>query len=293
MKPNAALLLILCSCASRPLMVKPARPYCDKPEVTSRFGPLDTPVSRPGARGVLLKDGRVLRIGGGTVGARAENGAYPTNALEPVSDTSILEPSASASVSPTDAWHSTTPLPEPRSQSTATLLESGKVLVVGGRGASGSKHSSALLFDPATEKWTSTSPPRFAHLEHTATALADGRVLVMGGGTAPEVYDPVTGAWQQAASSQFAHFHHTATLLSDGRVLVVGGTDLHELVPSELYEPTLNRWTPAGGALRWHHAAITLGNGRVLVTGGGSGGSQARVALRTTEHPPRTETKGA
>ena len=70
---------------------------------------------------------------------------------------------------------------------TATLLTSGKVLVVGGRTCSGGNCftlNSAELYDPATGKWSFTGTLNTGRDNHTATLLTDGKVLVAGGESA-------------------------------------------------------------------------------------------------------------
>src|SRR5262245_48072889 len=72
-----------------------------------------------------------------------------------------------------------------RSLHTATLLEDGRVLVIGGilnRGLSASiALGSAELWDPATGTFSPAGSLAVARGMHTATLLQDGRVLVAGG----------------------------------------------------------------------------------------------------------------
>ena len=84
---------------------------------------------------------------------------------------------------------------------TATLLEDGRVLLVGltGRPDATPQTPFAAIFDPFTDTLTPTGAPAIARQGQTATPLFDGRVLVVGGGpnvdTRPayddaELYDP-------------------------------------------------------------------------------------------------------
>jgi hypothetical protein len=90
---------------------------------------------------------------------------------------------------------------------TATLLPSGKVLVVGGDGYG--ILASAELYDPKANSWTSAGSLSTARMQHTATLLPNGKVLVVGGyygihagnyGASAELYDPGANRWTSAGS---------------------------------------------------------------------------------------------
>jgi Galactose oxidase, central domain/IPT/TIG domain len=173
-----------------------------------------------------------------------------------------------------------------RSGHSATLLASGKVLIVGG-----GDDASAELFDPATEKFAPTgslSTPRYGA---SANLLADGRVLIAGGfGTtagpdghlprlsSAELYDPQTGNFSATGSMTVGRILHTATLLNDGRVLIAGGTDESggggaATASAELYDPVTGTFTTTGSMLseRAQHTATLLPSGEVLIAGGWNG----------------------
>ncbi|MBN1207309.1 MAG: kelch-like protein [Myxococcaceae bacterium] len=164
-------------------------------------------------------------------------------------------------------WAAVAPLISARDNHTATLLPSGKVLVVGGLFNS-TKLASAELFDPATSSWSSAGSMAGARSGHTATLLSSGKVLVVGGqgASAPmgELYDPATNSWSPAGSSTLSRYSHTATLLSSGKVLVAVSTS------AELYDPATNSWSTASPMIspRLEHTAILLSSGKVLVSGG-------------------------
>ena len=117
-------------------------------------------------------------------------------------------------------WSNTGLLNVAREQHAATLLQDGRVLVVGGYGDYGTI-ASTELFNPATGRWTLT----------TTTTLRNGLVLVAGGYTDTgavancELFDPSTGRWSQTGRLHIRRFFHTATIMADGRVLVAGGDD--------------------------------------------------------------------
>jgi hypothetical protein len=163
---------------------------------------------------------------------------------------------------------------------TATLLQNGKVLIVGGALTSTSDPvATAEIYDPATGIFTMTHEMATAREQHTATLLADGRVLIVGGTTSTgtsdlqptataEVYDPSTGSFSVTGSMAEARTYHTATLLPSGKVLVAGGD---ENSTAEVYDPATASFSTIGGMEigRSGHTATLLPNGSVLVVGGG------------------------
>ena len=175
------------------------------------------------------------------------------------------------------SWVPTGNLNTPRRLHTATRLQDGKVLVVGGRDNDGNFLNSAELYDPATGAWSITGSLSTARIAHTATLLQSGKVLAAGGGVPPsppntaEVYDPATGTWSATGSLAAAHSGHAAILIPNGKVLVVGGTaGFSMLNNAELYDPVAGTWGPAGNPTwsRIGHTATLLQNGSVLVAGG-------------------------
>ncbi|WP_434384274.1 Kelch repeat-containing protein [Melittangium boletus] len=170
-------------------------------------------------------------------------------------------------------WRQTASLDAYRVDHTATLLEEGIVLVVGGYSPA------TTLYNDDTGQWKQAPPSRFTHRGHSATRLKDGRVLIAGGGEDEtgintELYDPEQNAWVKAGALQTTRYHHTATRLPDGKVLVTGGTDSEHggtpLTSAELYDPTTDTWSEVGPLAegRVHHSATLLPDGRVLVVGG-------------------------
>jgi hypothetical protein len=223
---------------------------------SSSAGTLNT--ARFGQTATLLSDGRVLLAGGtdvsGTVLASAE-------LYNPSSDTFSLAASDMQSS---------------REGHTATLLNdgSGKVLITGGRDASGTFLASAELFDPKSNTFSATTGSmQSARQGHTATLLKTGKVLIAGGSDAAgeldtaELYDPATETFTPTTMNMnAARADHTATLLQDGRVLIVGGGS------AEIYDPSADTFTsigslpfPAGQAA---FTAVLRNDGTVLISGG-------------------------
>jgi predicted Ser/Thr protein kinase len=167
-----------------------------------------------------------------------------------------------------------------RALHSATFLDSGKMLVAGGRDSNGAL-GSAEMFDPATNSWSDAGALASPRYRHTATLLPDGQVLIAGGQSSDteflataERYDPATNTWALAGSMAAPRSQHTATALPGGQALVAGGFNAGAyLATDERYDLVTNSWTSAGAMTspRSQHAAAPLPNGQVLVTGGFGG----------------------
>lgn len=235
-----------------------------------------------------LADGRILLSGGLQIAGSSGFGASP--------NTEVFDPA-------TGAFTATGRMTAPgRWLHTATLLEDGRVLLVGGRDTSCTTncpaHSlpSAELFDPATGTFTATGSLSISRYRHTATRLPDGRVLILGGETTEELgtgtdqvrlaelYDPATGTFTPLGNLALARGHHTATLLGNGKVLIMAGESISGVptTATELLDP-LTGGTTAGPELLETHLrahALRLDSGEVLLLGGSNGYQPTAVMER-------------
>src|ERR1051325_1813178 len=156
---------------------------------------------------------------------------------------------------------------------TATLLDDGKVLIVGGDNQSG-MISQAEIFDPTSQSVVLSAASITARTDHTATKLSDGRVIVIGGQgqngslTSTEIYDPITAAFTSGPSLTTPRSGHTSTVLADGKILIAGGDTTRS---AELYNPGTNNFSLIAGSMnvgRKFHSAILTSAGQVLIVGG-------------------------
>lgn len=227
----------------------------------------DLQTGRESATATLLPSGKVLLVGGHDVSAT------PTF----FANTEVFDPAVSG-------WSAAGTMGTPRTDPLATLLPSGRVLVVGGRTVSGEASAVAELVEPTTHVW-SPAPSMATAREHaTATLLSSGKVLVTGGLTgssalaSSEIYDPSTSTWSTANELANARSSHTATLLSNGNVLVVGGEAGSSLVASaEVFDAANKTWSKVAtpSVARSAHAAVRLPGGKVLVAGGRDAGGRS------------------
>ncbi len=172
-----------------------------------------------GVPGVVGANPRVLVAGGlGTLGAEQS-----AEIFDPTTDsfTALSGPNSQLSAV--------------RVGATATLLEDGRVLIVGGKNAAGLYSQTIDLFQPngAAGTFVQTSVtmlnPRAFH--GATKLLGEGKVLITGGVNASsvlsnaEVFDQTTGDFVDALSTTMkkARNFHTATRLISGKAIVIGG----------------------------------------------------------------------
>jgi serine/threonine protein kinase len=230
----------------------------------------------------LLADGRVLVVGGGT----SRKSRASTASAE------IYDPG-------TGRWMPTGSMSVGRSYHTATLLNDGRVLVVGGSSTyvgAGTVRASAEIFDPRTSRWTAAPRMHVHRYVHDAVLLRDGRVLVTGGWSSTslesrslagaEVFDPQTRTWATVGGMTVGRAQFRMAVLADGRVLAVGGlgTGRRPLSSVDLFDPASSSWSPTGAMSHasWWPALVVLQDGRALVAGGASDKSGA-VPLASAE----------
>src|SRR5690349_12239820 len=221
--------------------------------LSQRPGWTTTPIARRlgRGRGMTLLAAAALMLGGGALAAGSgllhlpsvipPEPAPSVVAVAPASP-DLTSPDPSVSVAPSASpftvagpggvWIRTGPMGTPRHGHAAVRLLDGRVLVVGGEGAS---EKSAEVYDPATGTWSATENVPKPLFGNAAVLLRDGRVVVAGLESA-QVYDPASGTWTATGPRvPGSGRSDTFTLLQDGRVLDAGG--------AEVYDPASGDWT--------------------------------------------------
>jgi N-acetylneuraminic acid mutarotase len=125
---------------------------------------------REGHTATMLKDGHVLVAGGDGRAVQDAAVSFPDSAeqYDPIANT----------------WRAAGSVTQGRVAHSATLLDDGRVIVMGGhtRSASSVRYlNSAELYDPHANAWRAVAPLATERAEHTATALGSGQLLVVGG----------------------------------------------------------------------------------------------------------------
>ncbi|MBS1786963.1 MAG: hypothetical protein JST85_04540 [Acidobacteria bacterium] len=256
--------------------------------VATMAAPLATGKPLPAPRvqhtATLLPNGKLLIAGGSGDGtdAGATNNAF------------LYDPK-------TGDWTETGAMKFARKGHFAVLLQSGKVLVAGGK--SGNNFlTTAELYDPVSGAWTQTGSLTKARHRAAATLLSyasssggtsrNGFALAIGGESdggailnTAEVFNPSTGTWKATSTNLIRpRLAHSVTLLSNGEVMVAGGYSAanEPMTTVEIYDPLTDKWrlTNSLKTARAGHSSTLLTNGKVIVVGGiGAGGA----ALNTAE----------
>lgn len=157
---------------------------------------------------VLLKDGKVLLVGNSYDGNNAE----------------IFDPK-------TNSFLPTGQMKYSRSQFTATLLDDGRVLVVGGVNNKNSLGIAQVeIFDPKTNSFTVTDSLKVPRYNHSAILLSNGKILVVGGNYAHsdflkylkdvELFDPKTEKFIKINSLHKARVYPDLINISKNQVLI-------------------------------------------------------------------------
>lgn len=172
----------------------------------------------------LLPDGRVLIAGGFDANGDVFRLWTTTELYDPVAG--VFAPSPA--------------LREGREGHTATRLDSGEVLIVGGQGSE-STLSSTEIYEPSASRLSVGPRLSESRAHHTATLLGDGSVLVIGGAqllqggelrylASTTRYQP-DGTMVEGPPLNGPRAFHTAVRVSPDTVAVIGGLDEAGLVP--------------------------------------------------------------
>lgn len=162
-------------------------------------------------------------------------GIDSANGYEPIASAEVISPELSVA-------QEIAPMNVARAGHTATRLQNGDILVVGGGGLFSPATATAEVYRPGVG-WTLVGSMSQARFHHTATMLPDGRVLISGGQyntnsvNTQEVYDPATGTFSPMLTLLAARTYAASSALPNGKVLIIGGENSNPIAACELFDP--------------------------------------------------------
>lgn len=242
------------------------------------MAPLSVP--RLGSTLTLLTNGNVLVTGG--TSAETASGAGGGQTIRPDATAEVYNVAA-------NRWTTTSgAMSSPRFEHTATALDDGRVLIVGGQGPPISGVAAALatteIYDPAVDSFRKSNDMSDARFNHTALKMPDRTVMVVGGAggqngdvslSTAEVFNPGDGSWTTVGALTGSRSGHVAAVYPDGRVVVAGGESVtrgnrRSLNSAEIFTLEKREWQSAGqmDCPRSEPSAALLGDGSVLVVAG-------------------------
>ena len=190
------------------------------------------------------------------------------------------QPTAEIYDSATNLWMSTsTNMSVGRFAHAATLLNNGKILIMGGIDQSGAITPTTDFYIPSSDSFVPTAQMNMGRILFTNTLLSDGfTVLITGGADEYGMMAPTAelyglDSWEVANTYMTQpRAYHAAVLLSDGNVLVAGGGDglLTSFLTAEIFNTTTRTFQRVG-SMKYRRAVFTLTllpSGKVLATGG-------------------------
>lgn len=232
----------------------------------------DMNIPRQGHHAVLLKDGRVLIIGGSINSSGATTDT--AEIYDPVKKKFTLTDKLKMKLSNGYA---------------VTLLSDGKVLISGGveylqptngRSELVAKIVSTLqIYNPETNKFKLIGNMKMPRKNHTATLLPDGQVLIVGGestnGTTKfirnvEVFNPKTNKTRIIGETINSYSCQSAILTKEGVFITGNRFSDYSSKDSELYDFKSGKFIAVGdlNISRGAPELILLKNGDVLIFGG-------------------------
>lgn len=178
-------------------------------------------------------------------------------------------------------WEVRAPVPEPRTEVAAAVLD-GKIYLIGGFAKEGVT-GRVERYDPKTDRWTVRAPLPVA-LHHAGAASLNGKLYVAGGFEGARAWKPSRRLWEydpQADRWTAKREMPTArgalgVAVSEGKLYAVGGLGtaglfrvLQNSGANEAYHPPSDRWEEkAPLPTPRDHLAVAAVNGKIHAIGG-------------------------
>jgi N-acetylneuraminic acid mutarotase len=219
---------------------------------------------------------KIYCIGGYIANASSRTGTTRTGINE------VYDPS-------TDTWENKTPMPTPRSDLQANVVN-GKIYLIGGfitNTTSRALYSTTSLnevYDPATDTWTQKAPSPQMVYDYALAAL-DEKIYVLCGSndaghtTKNQIYDTQTDIWSTGSSAPTYFMHGSAVatvgIFSPERIYVFNkpATNMASgpvpVYSNQIYDPKTDTWTTGADmpTEREYFGAVNV-NDTIYVVGG-------------------------
>jgi hypothetical protein len=150
------------------------------------------------------------------------------------------------------SWGSGTAFPVNVNKHSASVLQDGRILVVGGEVSSTASVSivSATYIGSVSGtaiSWVSSTSLPVSRIEHGQHTLSDGRVVILGGNEGLDSSNVYFGTvnmtsitWVSGTSLPQALSSYQGTILGDGRIIIAGGATTSGLTISTTYLGTIS-----------------------------------------------------
>jgi len=207
--------------------------------------------------------------------------------------TAILAAAAGLSAPAASAppvWQRAAPLPDPRGEVAAAVLE-GEIAVVGGFDRNGSDSARVDVYSPARDAWRRL-PDLPAAVDHAMAAAAGRRLYVLGGYGRSRI--PRRSAWTLAPGGRWRGLPPLpvgraagGAAIVKGQLYVVGGVGPRGLARQTLVlDLRRSRWSRIPGPWPREHLAVTAAAGKVYAVAGRTAGFDTNTTIFESLAPP-------
>jgi len=186
-------------------------------------------------------------------------------------------------------WTSAAPLPTPRSEVAAAVVD-GRIAIVGGFLLDGSSSAQVDLYSPGQNRW-SRLPDLPVPVNHAMAASDEKRLYVIGGygeGFRTKLRLAIVyerGLWRRLPQLPAARAAGGAAVVG-GKLYVVGGVGETGLARQMLVlDRRRETWSTATGPTPREHLAVTAVNGKLYALGGRTAGYDTNVKLLEVYDP--------
>jgi N-acetylneuraminic acid mutarotase len=188
-------------------------------------------------------------------------------------------------------WTAGVPMPTPRTEVTAAVLED-DIYIMGGFDEFGQVTDIVEVYNIANNTWSNAAASLPEPLHHTAASSYNGKIYVAGGYTAPWspsnklfIYDPVQNSWEEVRPMPTARGALNVNFVN-GILYAIGGSSDRPLDSNEAYDPSSDTWTSkASMPTARHHAGSAVVDGKIFVIGGRISGSLENISVNEAYDP--------